>query len=106
MLYVATLYMAPPPSLPEQPDWKECIRHTLAPLKLGAEREIEIADELAQHLEDRYQEMLARGASPAQAQRASLERAGKRRSNCLTRPSRGSNSRWRVTLVTSQRVAT
>src|SRR4030095_351214 len=53
-------------------NWKERIRQTLAPLQLGAEREIEIADELGQHLEDRYQERLARGDSPEQALRATM----------------------------------
>src|SRR5580765_6896796 len=54
------------------PNWKERIRQTLAPLQLGAAREIEIADELGQHLEDRYQERLARGDSPEQALRATM----------------------------------
>ncbi|HTZ73073.1 MAG TPA: ABC transporter permease [Candidatus Aquilonibacter sp.] len=43
------------------PDWKTEILRRLAPLKLSPVREAEIADELAQHLEDRYQELLAIG---------------------------------------------
>jgi predicted permease len=41
------------------PEWKPEILRRLAPLKLSPAREVEIADELAQHLEDRYQELLA-----------------------------------------------
>jgi len=43
------------------PEWKREIMRRLAPLKLAAPREAEIADELAQHLEDRYQELLSSG---------------------------------------------
>src|SRR5579863_8371717 len=43
------------------PEWKPEIVRRLAPLKLSPAREAEIADELAQHLEDRYQELLALG---------------------------------------------
>src|SRR5579862_937933 len=43
------------------PEWKPEILRRLAPLKLSPMREAEIADELAQHLEDRYQELLATG---------------------------------------------
>jgi hypothetical protein len=42
------------------PDWKPEIRR-LAPLKPAPAREAEIAEELSQHLEDRYQEFLSRG---------------------------------------------
>jgi putative ABC transport system permease protein len=45
------------------PDWKPEILRRLAPLKLAPTREAEIADELSQHLEDRYQELLASGES-------------------------------------------
>ncbi len=42
-------------------EWKPEILRRLAPLKLPATREAEIVDEIAQHLEDRYQELLASG---------------------------------------------
>jgi putative ABC transport system permease protein len=43
------------------PEWKPEILCRLASLKLGPMRETEIVDELSQHLEDRYQELLASG---------------------------------------------
>jgi putative ABC transport system permease protein len=50
-------------------DWSSEIRERLAPLALSAEREFEIAEELGQHLGDRYAELRARGVSDADAQR-------------------------------------
>lgn len=55
------------------PDWRREILARLAPLRLSAERELEIAEELAQHLEDRYADLRAHGASDAEAQRAARE---------------------------------
>jgi putative ABC transport system permease protein len=55
------------------PEWKEEIRKRLTGLKLAPAREAEIADELAQHLEDRYQELLTRGVTKAEAHRMALE---------------------------------
>src|SRR5262245_34611164 len=49
-------------------DWKQEIRKRLACLKLDPAREVEIIEELSQHLEDRYTEALARGATPAEAE--------------------------------------
>jgi predicted permease len=54
------------------PDWKPWIRKQLAPLKLAPAREEEIADELAQHGDDRYEELIASGAEPAEAHRMVL----------------------------------
>ena len=54
------------------PEWKTEIRHRLASLELEPSREAEIAEELSQHLEDRYAESLARGASPEEAYCAAL----------------------------------
>ena len=54
------------------PEWKTEIRHRLANLELEPSREAEIAEELSQHLEDRYAESLARGASPEEAYCAAL----------------------------------
>jgi MacB-like periplasmic core domain/FtsX-like permease family len=48
-------------------DWKEEIRHRLASLKLEPTREAEIVEELAQHLEDRYAELLASCATEKEA---------------------------------------
>ena len=55
------------------PEWIEEIRKRLAGLKLAATREAEIADELAQHLEDRYQELLSGGSTEAEAHEMALE---------------------------------
>ncbi len=49
------------------PDWKSEIGKRLAELKLEPAREIEIIDELAQHLDDRYAELLAGGATEEEA---------------------------------------
>ena len=54
------------------PDWKKEIRRRLARLKLAPARESEIVEELAQHLDDRYQELLADGASDDAAERLTL----------------------------------
>ena len=54
------------------PEWKPEILRRLAPLKLSPAREAEITEEIAQHLEDRYQELLAAGTSAGSAFRAAL----------------------------------
>jgi len=55
------------------PDWKPEIVRCLAPLNLAPVREAEIVEELAQHLEDRYQELLASGKADDQAFRSTIE---------------------------------
>ncbi|HSE98223.1 MAG TPA: permease prefix domain 1-containing protein, partial [Blastocatellia bacterium] len=54
------------------PEWKQEIRDRLAGMRLDPTREAEIVDELAQHLDDRYEEMRAKGASEEEAHRAAL----------------------------------
>ena len=49
------------------PDWKAYVRRNLAPLKLGPAREVEMADEMAQHLEAVYEDALAAGATEQEA---------------------------------------
>jgi putative ABC transport system permease protein len=51
------------------PDWNRILRDRLADLKLDPAAEAEIFDELAQHLDDRYQELLASGVPEGDAQR-------------------------------------
>jgi putative ABC transport system permease protein len=51
------------------PDWAGEIRERLSPLGLSPEREFEIADELAQHLDDRLAELRRFGVSDADALR-------------------------------------
>jgi putative ABC transport system permease protein len=54
-------------------EWKAEILRRLALLKLSPAREAEIADELAEHLEDRYQELLATGQSEDTAFRTAID---------------------------------
>ncbi|MGE0128683.1 MAG: ADOP family duplicated permease [Blastocatellales bacterium] len=54
------------------PEWKREIRKRLAGLRLSPTRETEIVEELSQHLEDRYAELLTGGATPEESQRAAL----------------------------------
>jgi predicted permease len=58
------------------PDWREQIRGQLADLNLAPVREAEIVEELAQHAEDRYRELLSGGATEAEARRATLDEMG------------------------------
>ena len=53
-------------------DWRGEIRRRLAAAGLPPTRENEIADEIVQHLEDRYDELRARGKTPAEADAAVL----------------------------------
>ena len=54
-------------------EWKPEILRRLAPLKLSPAREGEIAEEIAQHLEDRYYELLATGQSEDAAFRTVID---------------------------------
>jgi putative ABC transport system permease protein len=56
----------------EMPDWKQEIAKRLADLNLNPAREAEIVEELSQHLEDRFQEALAVGASEDEAREMAL----------------------------------
>src|SRR5262245_37994439 len=55
------------------PDWKPELRERLAGAQLHPAREAEVVDELNDHFEDRYAELLARGAEPEAARRAVLD---------------------------------
>jgi len=54
------------------PDWTPHIRSRLASLRLSPTRENEIIEELSQHLEDRWQELVVGGASEDAAMRLAL----------------------------------
>ena len=54
------------------PEWKQEIRQRLASLQLAPAREAAIVEELAAHLDDCYQELIASGATPAEAERRTL----------------------------------
>src|SRR5215510_10789709 len=54
------------------PEWKEEIRQLLQKLRLDPARESAIAEELGAHLDDYYAELLAGGATQAEAERQTL----------------------------------
>jgi putative ABC transport system permease protein len=54
------------------PDWKSELRGRLSGLKLRPTREAEIVEELAQHLEDRYEQARGGGAGEEEAYRSVL----------------------------------
>ncbi len=54
------------------PDWKEEITRRLQSLKLAPAREAEIVEELTQHLEDRYQDLVVGGSTEDEARRVAL----------------------------------
>ena len=54
------------------PDWTQHVRPRLSGLRLSPTREAEIVEELSQHLDDRYGELIAGGMSPHEATRIAL----------------------------------
>ena len=62
---------SPQPSSPGV--WSDPLRVRLAPLALTPAREREIADELSQHLDDRYEALRADGVAEAEARQLALE---------------------------------
>src|ERR1041384_354744 len=58
------------------PDWTQHVRSRLAGLHLSPTREAEIIEELSQHLDDRYRELIAGGMSPDEAARLALSDFG------------------------------
>ena len=65
------------------PDWARHVRSRLSSLRLSPTRENEIVDELSQHLEDRWRELVAGGTPEDEATRLAL--AEFREGNLLTR---------------------
>ena len=55
------------------PDWRDDVRRRLAGLNLAPAREMEIVDEVSQHLTDREASLLARGVAPDEARRITLD---------------------------------
>ena len=55
------------------PDWTEHLRRRVAGLRLSPEREAAIIDELSQHLDERYDELRAGGATEGEALRLAFE---------------------------------
>jgi hypothetical protein len=56
------------------PEWRAVIRRRLAGLALRPVDEIDIVEELAQHVEDRYADLVSAGASEEEAVGGSLGR--------------------------------
>src|SRR5215475_5722236 len=54
------------------PNWRHIVRQHLAVLRLPPEREIEIVEELALHLEAAYEDALADGLSESEAKARAL----------------------------------
>src|SRR5262247_730538 len=54
------------------PNWNHIVREHIAVLRLPPEREIEIVEELALHLETAYEDALATGLSEAEAEARAL----------------------------------
>jgi predicted permease len=54
------------------PDWSREVRTRLSSLRLSPTREAEIVEELSQHLDDRWRELIAGGASPDEARQLAL----------------------------------
>jgi predicted permease len=81
------------------PEWKPEILRRLAPLKLSPAREGEIAEEIAQHLEDRYNELLVTGQSEDTAFRTTIdELKGEDMLACSLRPVKSDSYRDPVAL--------
>jgi putative ABC transport system permease protein len=55
------------------PDWTGHLRPRLAPLQLSGGREAEIIEELSQHLDQRYEDLRAGGATDPEARRLAIE---------------------------------
>jgi putative ABC transport system permease protein len=55
------------------PDWTADLRQRLAPLRLSPSRESDIVEELSQHLDLRYEELLDSGVPDLEARRLALE---------------------------------
>src|SRR5215510_2105681 len=54
------------------PDWTQYVRPRLSGLRLSPTREAEIVEELSQHLDDRYRELIAGGMPADEATRLAL----------------------------------
>ena len=54
------------------PDWASHVRPRLSSLRLSPTRENEIVEELSQHLDDRWRELIANGTPPAEATQLAL----------------------------------
>ncbi|HQR36474.1 MAG TPA: ABC transporter permease [Blastocatellia bacterium] len=78
-----------------EPKWPHIVRERLAALRLPPEREIEIVEELALHLESLYEDALADGLSPTEAEARAVQSYDWRLLECeLSRVERLMDSSW------------
>ena len=61
-----------PPQAESRGDWAQEVRRRLSSLPLSPAREMEIVEELSQHLDDRWRELIAGGAAPDHATQRTL----------------------------------
>ena len=54
-------------------DWNQELRARLAPLRLAPAREVEIVEELSQHLDDQRRDLIASGVDPDTATQQILD---------------------------------
>jgi putative ABC transport system permease protein len=77
------------------PNWNHIVRQHLAVLRLPPEREIEIVEEQALHLEAAYEDALADGLSAAEAEARAVQSYDWRLLECeLSRAERAPAERW------------
>ena len=67
------------------PDWSREVRRRVSSLPLSPTRETEIVEELSQHLDDRWRELIAGGASPEEAAVGARRLQGRGRPGALPR---------------------
>lgn len=53
------------------PDWRAIVRAHLGDSRMQPTTELDVIEELSQHLEDRYRQLLAEGMTPEEAARTS-----------------------------------
>ncbi|RPJ80071.1 MAG: hypothetical protein EHM13_12635, partial [Acidobacteria bacterium] len=58
------------------PDWRPEIRSRLAALHLSAEREMAIVEEVSQHLDDRFRQLVSAGRTEEEAADAARRELG------------------------------
>src|SRR5262245_21761302 len=87
------------------PNWNHIVRGHLAVLRLPPEREVEIVEELALHLEAAYEDALADGLSAAEAEARAVQRYDWRLLECeLSRAERPLTARaWQPSLELIER---
>lgn len=96
------------------PDWSGAIAKSLSSVKMDSTREIEIVEELSQHLDDRYHELIEAGVTDDDARQAVLrelnsdtisEQTRQDKQGRSSAPSRGGKNRFFANLGQDSRYA-